>query len=83
MVDLIRSRKSQSVPSSTAPSKHPEDTRQDFPPESVRTDSSSSAVAFQKTQDVEMEREEEEEEGNRVDEEEQPPPLALTGMVDL
>ncbi|XP_071354394.1 RNA polymerase II-associated protein 1 [Trachinotus anak] len=65
LVDFVRSRKAQSVPSSASPSRHPEgkSSKENLPLESVsrESDSSSAAVLFQKPQEVEMEEDEEEE----------------------
>ncbi|XP_044022620.1 RNA polymerase II-associated protein 1 isoform X2 [Siniperca chuatsi] len=57
LVEFVRSRKAQSVASSTSPSKHPRGKSKNVSSES---DSSSAAVLFQKPQEVEMEGEEEE-----------------------
>nr|XP_020446761.1 RNA polymerase II-associated protein 1 [Monopterus albus]XP_020446762.1 RNA polymerase II-associated protein 1 [Monopterus albus]XP_020446763.1 RNA polymerase II-associated protein 1 [Monopterus albus] len=66
LVEFVKSRKAQSVPSSASPSKHPEgkSNEDSCPLESLsrELDSSSAAVPFQKPQEVEMEAEEEEEE---------------------
>ncbi|XP_051240577.1 RNA polymerase II-associated protein 1 isoform X2 [Dicentrarchus labrax] len=64
LVEFVRSRKAQSVPSSASPSKHPQakSSRENLPLQNVSRDSSSAAVLFQKPQEVEMEVEEEEEE---------------------
>ncbi|XP_044231056.1 RNA polymerase II-associated protein 1 [Thunnus albacares] len=63
LVEFVRSRKTQSVPSSASPSKHPEgkSIKENFPLEnrSAESDSPSAAVLFQKPQEVEMEEEEE------------------------
>ncbi|XP_030575398.1 RNA polymerase II-associated protein 1 [Archocentrus centrarchus] len=75
LVEFVRSRKAQSVPSSAFPSKHLYDRSGtgDPPVQSVSRESGSSgaAVLFQKPQEVEMEGKEEEEE-----EELSPPPPA-------
>ncbi|XP_053192305.1 RNA polymerase II-associated protein 1 [Scomber japonicus] len=66
LVDFVRSRKGQSIPSSTSPSKHPEDksSKEGFTLQNSSTESgsSSAAVLSQKPQEVEMEGVEEEEE---------------------
>lgn len=76
LVEFVRSRKAQSVPSSASPSKHPQgkSSKENFPHESVsREPDFSSAVGLpQKHQEVEMEDEEEEEE------EQLPSPPAVT-----
>ncbi|KAM9341123.1 RNA polymerase II-associated protein 1 [Symphorus nematophorus] len=78
LVEFVRSRKAQSVPSSASPFKHPqgESSKENFPLENVSRESgsSSAAVLFEKPQEVEMEGEEEEEE---EEEEELPPPPAV------
>ncbi|XP_070836075.1 RNA polymerase II-associated protein 1 [Chaetodon trifascialis] len=75
LVEFVRSRKAQSVPSSASPSKHPQgkSSKENFTLESVSRESGScsAAVHFQKAQEVEMEGDEEEEE-------ELPPPAAVT-----
>ncbi|KAM3594246.1 uncharacterized protein V6R79_004737 [Siganus canaliculatus] len=78
LVEFVRSRKAQSIPSPASPSSHPQgkSTRENIPFENVsrESDASSAAVLHQKPQEVEMEGGEEEE-----DEEGQPPPPAVTG----
>uniref|UniRef100_UPI0037E7ED4C RNA polymerase II-associated protein 1 n=1 Tax=Semicossyphus pulcher TaxID=241346 RepID=UPI0037E7ED4C len=73
LVEFVRSRKAQSVPSSASPSKQPRgrSSEGNFPLVSVsrESDSSSAAALSQKHQEVEMEGEEEEEE--------MPPPPAV------
>ncbi|XP_047193529.1 RNA polymerase II-associated protein 1 isoform X2 [Scophthalmus maximus] len=65
LVEFVRSRKDQSVPSSPSPSKLPEgkSSKGNFPLKNVSRESgsSSAAVLFHKPQEVEMEGEEEEE----------------------
>ncbi|XP_033498027.2 RNA polymerase II-associated protein 1 [Epinephelus lanceolatus] len=72
LVEFVRSRKAQSVPSSASPCKQPQgkSSKDNFPLETVSrvSDSSGAAVLSQKPQEVEMEGEEEEKE------EELPPP---------
>ncbi|XP_029900757.1 RNA polymerase II-associated protein 1 isoform X2 [Myripristis murdjan] len=73
LVEFVRSRKAQSVPPSTTPSKYPEDKRdqEECLPKNVdnESDSSSAAGLHQKPLEVEMEG---------VEEDEQPPPPPLT-----
>uniref|UniRef100_A0A8C9YM37 RNA polymerase II associated protein 1 n=1 Tax=Sander lucioperca TaxID=283035 RepID=A0A8C9YM37_SANLU len=63
LVDFVRSRKAQRVPSSASVSKQPQgkSSKDNFPLENVsrESDSSAAAVLFQKPQEVEMEGEEE------------------------
>ncbi|KAM9709096.1 RNA polymerase II-associated protein 1 [Menidia menidia] len=63
LVEFVKSRKSQSVPSSAPPCRHPEDTssKEDPPLENVNQESSGAPVLFQKPQEVVMEEGEEEE----------------------
>uniref|UniRef100_A0A3P8TYU8 RNA polymerase II associated protein 1 n=1 Tax=Amphiprion percula TaxID=161767 RepID=A0A3P8TYU8_AMPPE len=76
LVEFVRSRKAQSVPSAASPSKHAEDksNKEDLPLQNASRElkSASANVLFQKGQEVEMEGEEEEEE------EEVSPPPAVT-----
>ncbi|XP_034381147.1 RNA polymerase II-associated protein 1 [Cyclopterus lumpus] len=73
LVDFVRSRKAQSVPSSASASKQPwgESSKDNFPLENMSRQSASSgaAVHFQKPREVEMERGED-----------QPPPPAVMEM---
>ncbi|XP_056282420.1 RNA polymerase II-associated protein 1 [Pseudoliparis swirei] len=73
LVDFVRSRKAQSVPSSASAAKQPrgKSSQEDFPLENMsgQSVSSGAAVPSQKPREVEMEREEE-----------QPPPPAATEM---
>ncbi|XP_047467804.1 RNA polymerase II-associated protein 1 [Mugil cephalus] len=74
LVEFVRARKAQNVPTSPSPSKHPEDkSSQHHPSES---ESSNAAVLLQKPQEVEMEAEKEEEE-------DQPPPPPAVTVEDL
>ncbi|XP_045917703.1 RNA polymerase II-associated protein 1 isoform X2 [Micropterus dolomieu] len=65
LVEFVRSRKAQSVPSSASPSKHPQgkSSKENLPLENVSRESGScsAAVLFQKPQEVEMEGVKEEE----------------------
>uniref|UniRef100_A0A673C599 RNA polymerase II associated protein 1 n=1 Tax=Sphaeramia orbicularis TaxID=375764 RepID=A0A673C599_9TELE len=65
LVDFVRSRKAQSVPSSASPSKHPQgqSSKESFPHDNVSRQSEPSGAAgvFQKHQDEVMKEEEEEE----------------------
>ncbi|XP_022077076.2 RNA polymerase II-associated protein 1 [Acanthochromis polyacanthus] len=75
LVEFVRSRKAQSAPSSSSPSKHTGDksNKEDLPLQNAsrESDSSGANVLFQKGQEVEMEEEEEEEQ-------EVSPPPAVT-----
>ncbi|XP_019132625.2 RNA polymerase II-associated protein 1 [Larimichthys crocea] len=76
LVEFVRSRKAQSVPSSASPSKHPqgERSKESFPLENVSRESepSGAAMLFEKPQEIEMEEGDEEEQ-----EEELPAPPAV------
>ncbi|TKS86639.1 RNA polymerase II-associated protein 1 [Collichthys lucidus] len=81
LVEFVRSRKAQSVPSSASPSKHPqgECRKESFPLENVSRESepSAGAMLFEKPQEVEME------DGDEEEQEEELPALPAVKEEDL